>query len=206
MCRVGQPPWHCKDEEMCAERGSSCLTHGSLNTLLSSKNVYRRGCVNREFHITSWEEIFTDWLAVSSSLLSPLTPWELGLAMAGRLILWVVPLKRWFYACYRFLRINLSWVFIVSRPCRPSIRHPWETEFRKVNKTFLFAVTDTQRLNLAFRFDIREISEIDDRRQYLSVPMYFSVAWLESRLWINETATAWDETVTGPQNVRMAAT
>jgi len=61
-------------------------------------------------------------------------------------------------------------------------------------------LADTQRLNLAFRFDIREISEIDDRKQYLSVPMYFSVAWLESRLWINETATAWDETVTGPQN------
>ena len=66
---------------------------------------------------------------------------------------------------------------------------------------FNFAATDTQRLNLAFRFDIREISEIDDRRQYLSVPMYFSVAWLESRIWINETATAWDENVTGPPNV-----
>ena len=65
-------------------------------------------------------------------------------------------------------------------------------------------MTDTQRLNLAFRFDIREISEIDDRGQYLSIPMYFSVAWLESRLWINESATAWDETVTGPQNVSTA--
>ena len=71
----------------------------------------------------------------------------------------------------------------------------------KVSLFFFFAVTDTQRLNLAFRFDIREISEIDDRKQYLSVPMYFSVAWLESRLWINETATAWEEEITGPQNV-----
>ena len=72
----------------------------------------------------------------------------------------------------------------------------------KVKKMFYFAaISDTQRLNLAFRFDIREISEIDDRRQSLSVPMYFSVAWLESRLYINESAAAWDETVTGPQNV-----
>ena len=63
-----------------------------------------------------------------------------------------------------------------------------------------FVVTDTHRLNLAFRFDIREISKIDDRGQYLSIPMYFSVAWLENRLWINQSATAWDETVTGPQN------
>ena len=63
-----------------------------------------------------------------------------------------------------------------------------------------FVVTDTHRLNLAFRFDIREISEIDDRGQYLSIPMYFNVAWLENRLWINQSAIAWDETVTGPQN------
>ena len=90
----------------------------------------------------------------------------------------------------------LGYLLFYGHPPPPS---EWKL---KVIPIFHFAVlADTQRLNLAFRFDIREISEIDDRKQYLSVPMYFSVAWLESRLWINETATAWDETVTGPQNV-----
>ncbi len=60
---------------------------------------------------------------------------------------------------------------------------------------------DSTSLNLAFTFDIREISEIDDRGQHLSIPMYFSVAWLESRLWINQSSPAWDERTSGPKDV-----
>ena len=55
-------------------------------------------------------------------------------------------------------------------------------------------------LRLNFGFDIREISEIDDRSQTLSIPMYFSVAWEENRLWINESSVAWDDNITGPAN------
>ncbi|XP_040563725.1 gamma-aminobutyric acid receptor subunit alpha-2 isoform X4 [Lepeophtheirus salmonis] len=56
------------------------------------------------------------------------------------------------------------------------------------------------KLKLIFNFDVREISEVDDKSQTLSIPMYFSVAWKEPRLWINETDPAWNESITGPTN------
>jgi hypothetical protein len=76
-----------------------------------------------------------------------------------------------------------------------------ESHFNSILFYFSAGHNAPGKLNLAFSFDIREISEINDRGQDLSIPMYFSVAWLENRLWINESSPAWDENVTGPQNV-----
>ena len=59
------------------------------------------------------------------------------------------------------------------------------------------------KLTFAFDFDIREVSEINDKSQTLSIPMYFSVSWLESRLWINKSAKAWNQSITGPKNVSL---
>eukprot|EP00095_Tigriopus_kingsejongensis_P000172 maker-scaffold487_size158652-snap-gene-0.40 protein:Tk00172 transcript:maker-scaffold487_size158652-snap-gene-0.40-mRNA-1 annotation:"gamma-aminobutyric acid receptor subunit delta-like" len=64
---------------------------------------------------------------------------------------------------------------------------------------FLDKQISDQRLELKFNFDIREISEINDRYQTVSIPMYFSIAWPEQRLWINETHPAWQESMTGPR-------
>jgi hypothetical protein len=57
------------------------------------------------------------------------------------------------------------------------------------------------KLNLDFNFEIRELSEVNDRGQSLSIPMYFSVAWQDSRLWINESNIAWHEKSSGPSGV-----
>ena len=69
---------------------------------------------------------------------------------------------------------------------------------------FLFfsdEIKNGHRLNLKFNFDIREISEVNDKAQSLSIPMYFTVSWVEDRLWINESHPAWNENMTGPLNV-----
>lgn len=61
------------------------------------------------------------------------------------------------------------------------------------------------KLHFYFNFDIREVSEVNDKTQTLSIPMYFSVQWREARLWINESAEAWNQNITGPKGVRRHA-
>ena len=63
---------------------------------------------------------------------------------------------------------------------------------------------EKRSMNLDFNFDIREISKIDDHSQTLSIPMYFSVAWEEHRLFINESSVSWESDFTGPENVIMS--
>ncbi|TRY74852.1 hypothetical protein TCAL_00535 [Tigriopus californicus] len=56
-----------------------------------------------------------------------------------------------------------------------------------------------QKLMLRFNFDIREVSEVNDGSQTIAIPMYFSVAWNEDRLWVNDSHPAWQENMTGPE-------
>ena len=51
---------------------------------------------------------------------------------------------------------------------------------------------------LDFNFDILEVSEIDDSGQSLTIPMYLSLGWSETRLQINEDHLDWTQNVTGP--------
>ena len=49
-----------------------------------------------------------------------------------------------------------------------------------------------------FKFIIKEVSNVNDKAQSISVSMYFGVSWFEPRLKINESAEDWTETKMGP--------
>ena len=49
-----------------------------------------------------------------------------------------------------------------------------------------------------FKFVIKEVSNVNDKAQSISVSMYFGVSWFEPRLHINESAKDWEETKMGP--------
>jgi len=55
-------------------------------------------------------------------------------------------------------------------------------------------------MNLNFKFSIREISEVKDSDQTLTIPMYFTVEWEENRLIIDEDHRSWSDDSTGPKN------
>ena len=56
-----------------------------------------------------------------------------------------------------------------------------------------------------FKFFIFDIQEVDDEKQTVSLSMYFTIAWLEPRIEINETAAAWDDTTYGlPDTIDIA--
>lgn len=74
-------------------------------------------------------------------------------------------------------------------------------------------------MNLNFKFSIREISEVKDSDQTLTIPMYFTVEWevcrvstvstklphfmtfvQENRLIIDEDHRSWSDDSTGPKN------
>jgi len=47
-----------------------------------------------------------------------------------------------------------------------------------------------------------QLSEIDDREQTFTIPMYLNVAWRDKRIIVNESHPTWRLNVTGPPNVR----
>jgi len=49
-----------------------------------------------------------------------------------------------------------------------------------------------------FKFIIKEVSNVNDKAQSISVSMYFGVSWFEPRLKINTSAEDWTETKMGP--------
>ena len=51
-----------------------------------------------------------------------------------------------------------------------------------------------------FKFIIKEVSNVDDKAQSISISMYFGVRWFEPRLVINETAEDWTEPKLGPDD------
>ena len=51
-----------------------------------------------------------------------------------------------------------------------------------------------------FKFIIKEISNVNDKAQSISVSMYFGVSWFEPRIKINESAEDWTEDKMGPPN------
>jgi len=55
-------------------------------------------------------------------------------------------------------------------------------------------------MNLMFGFTIREISEVKDSDQVLTIPMYLSIHWMENRLVIDPKHRSWTDNSTGPAN------
>ena len=51
-----------------------------------------------------------------------------------------------------------------------------------------------------FKFIIKEVSNVNDKAQSVSISMYFGVRWFEPRLVINESAEDWTEPKLGPDD------
>ena len=51
-----------------------------------------------------------------------------------------------------------------------------------------------------FKFIIKEVSNVNDKAQSISISMYFGVRWFEPRLVINESAEDWTEPKLGPDD------
>ena len=87
-------------------------------------------------------------------------------------------------------RENTSYVW-----CIPSNYNVEEDPFRYTSLTNI-----TLPWSYDFKFIIKEVSNVDDKSQSISVSMYFSVRWFEPRLMINATAEDWTEPKLGPDD------
>ena len=87
-------------------------------------------------------------------------------------------------------RENTSYVW-----CIPSHYNVEEDPFRYTSLTNI-----TLPWSYDFKFIIKEVSNVDDKSQSISVSMYFSVRWFEPRLMINPTAEDWTEPKLGPDD------
>ena len=52
-------------------------------------------------------------------------------------------------------------------------------------------------MNIHYAFSIREVSEVIDSEQTLEIPMYFTVAWMDDRLVVDQGHRAWKKSTTG---------
>ena len=54
--------------------------------------------------------------------------------------------------------------------------------------------------NYHFKFHIYDIQEVDDKKQTISLNMYFRIKWMEPRLVINDEASDWNELESNSEN------
>jgi len=78
---------------------------------------------------------------------------------------------------------------------------PWclPKGYDKKKPPFLFD-DDGNTMNIHYAFSIREVSEVTDSEQTLEIPMYFTVAWTDDRLEVDQTHRAWQKVTSGPVN------
>lgn len=90
-----------------------------------------------------------------------------------------------------------------SQTCNASVskKLPWclPKNYDKKKPPFLFD-DEGQTMNIHYAFSIREVSEVIDSEQTLEIPMYFTVAWTDDRLVVDQTHRAWKKSTTGPVN------
>ena len=85
---------------------------------------------------------------------------------------------------------NISFVW-----CIPSNYNVEEDPFRYTSLT-----NNSLPWSYDFKFIIKEVSNVNDKAQSISVSMYFGVRWFEPRLIINESAEDWTEPKLGPDD------
>jgi len=85
---------------------------------------------------------------------------------------------------------NISFVW-----CIPSNYNVEEDPFRYTSLT-----NKSLPWSYDFKFIIKEVSNVNDKAQSISVSMYFGVRWFEPRLIINESAADWTEPKLGPDD------
>jgi len=92
---------------------------------------------------------------------------------------------------------------IPAQTCNATVskKLPWclPKNYDKKKPPFLFD-DEGQQMNIHYRFSIREVSEVIDSEQTLEIPMYFTVAWTDDRIKVDQTHRAWKKAMTGPVN------
>jgi len=92
--------------------------------------------------------------------------------------------------------------FILAQTCsQTKTKLPWclPKSYDKKKPPFLFD-DEGQTMNIHYAFSIREVSEVIDSEQTLEIPMYFTVAWTDDRLVVDQSHRAWKKSTTGPVN------
>jgi len=92
---------------------------------------------------------------------------------------------------------------VISQTCNATLskRLPWclPKNYDKKKPPFLFD-DEGNTMNIHYAFSIREVSEVIDSEQTLEIPMYFTVAWTDDRLVVDQGHRAWKKSTTGPVN------
>ena len=89
--------------------------------------------------------------------------------------------------------------FILAQTCsQTKTKLPWclPKSYDKKKPPFLFD-DEGQTMNIHYAFSIREVSEVIDSEQTLEIPMYFTVAWTDDRLVVDQSHRAWKKSTTG---------
>ena len=93
---------------------------------------------------------------------------------------------------------------IETQTCNASVskKLPWclPKNYDKKKPPFLFD-DEGQTMNIHYAFSIREVSEVIDSEQTLEIPMYFTVAWTDDRLVVDQTHRAWKKSTTGNTDI-----
>jgi len=86
--------------------------------------------------------------------------------------------------------------------CMQGKSPPWciPKNYEVQKPPFLYKPVGQQKMNLVFGFTIREVSEVKDSDQVLTIPMYLSIVWMENRLVIDPNHRSWSDNSTGPSN------
>lgn len=90
--------------------------------------------------------------------------------------------------------------------CHPErfLRHAWclPNDYTKADEPFqnLDGLNKTLPWNYDFNFIIREFVQISGKKRTVTFSMYFTTAWEEPRLQINENSTAWNDSRMGPED------
>ena len=88
--------------------------------------------------------------------------------------------------------------------CKDNHQFTWclPADYNKEDDPFRYTFLTNMSLpwSYDFKFIIKEVSDVNDKAQTISVSMYFGVSWFEPRLRINESAEDWTETKMGPPN------
>merc|ERR1719244_936999 len=92
---------------------------------------------------------------------------------------------------------------IPAQTCNSTVskKLPWclPKNYDKKKPPFLFD-DEGNTMNIHYAFSIREVSEVIDSEQTLEIPMYFTVAWTDDRLVVDQGHRAWKKSITGPVN------
>ena len=74
---------------------------------------------------------------------------------------------------------------------------PWDYNNREEPWRYRSIINASFPWNYHFKFNIFDVQEVNDKKQTVGISMYFGIKWREPRLFINESASDWNDTKYG---------